>query len=542
MNRFFTLLLAASCLTAVGQVPDYVPTDGLLGWWPLGEVSSDQSGNQLDGELIETVHTDGFNGLANSATYFNGENSCYVVEGPIPLQGDFTFSFWIRSIIGITDFNPIMILNGGSGCSINSNLEVYMGNGGLTVASNRGTEDFSFYYYNEIAHLEWTHITLTLTGSQMALYTNGILSQIGPIQPFVGEPQPMRIGHFNSAAFDGCDIFFEGSIDDVGFWDEALSNEQIQELFLAPVHGCTNEVACNFAPSANEDDGGCEFVSCHCLDGTVWSAELEGCIVANPSDSNFDGCVQLNDLLDLLSAYGNCGAEESAWQCGDPLEYQGYDYETVQIGEQCWFAENLRAENYRNGDAIPGGLSNDAWSSTMSGARAVYADGGNLGGQGAECVSIFTSLDVCVGDIALGVYGRLYNWYAVTDVRHLCPLNWQVPDLENWSQLEEYVGSDSAGVHLKSISDWYEFGPNWNLETISGEDTYGFRALPSGGRGSSGTTYDAGNATSFWTSTFNDNGSNSAFRKALVSASAQLNGGSQLLNVGNAVRCIKDSE
>ena len=97
MNRFFTLLLAASCL-AVGQVPDYVPTDGLVGWWPLGEISSDQSGNQLDGELIETVHTDGANGLANSATYFNGENSCYVVEGPVPLQGISPF-FWIRSII-----------------------------------------------------------------------------------------------------------------------------------------------------------------------------------------------------------------------------------------------------------------------------------------------------------------------------------------------------------------------------------------------------------------------------------------------------------
>ena len=32
MNRFFTLLLAASCLTAVGQVPDYVPTDGAVAW------------------------------------------------------------------------------------------------------------------------------------------------------------------------------------------------------------------------------------------------------------------------------------------------------------------------------------------------------------------------------------------------------------------------------------------------------------------------------------------------------------------------------
>ena len=87
-------------------------------------------------------------------------------------------------------------------------------------------------------------------------------------------------------------------------------------------------------------------------------------VVANPADINLDGCVQLNDLLDLLSAYGDCGAEESAWQCGDPLEYQGYDYATVQIGEQCWFAENLRAENYRNGDEILTAATLEEWNNT----------------------------------------------------------------------------------------------------------------------------------------------------------------------------------
>ena len=88
---------------------------------------------------------------------------------------------------------------------------------------------------------------------------------------------------------------------------------------------------------------------------------------SNLSDSNFDGCVQLNDLLDLLSAYGDCGVEESAWQCGDPLEYQVYDYETVQIGERCWFAENLRNEHYQNGDTIPTSLSDNDWSSRARG-------------------------------------------------------------------------------------------------------------------------------------------------------------------------------
>ena len=525
MNRFFTLLLAASCLTAVGQVPDYVPTDGLLGWWPLGEISSDQSGNQLDGELIETVHTDGVNGLANSATYFNGENSCYVVDGPIPLQGDFTFSFWIKSIIGITDFNPIMILNGGIGCSINSNLEVYMGNGGLTVSSNRGTDDFSFYYYNEISHLEWTHITLTLTGSQMALYTNGILSQIGTIQPFVGEPQPMRIGHFNSAAFDGCDIFFEGSIDDVGFWDEALSSEQIQEIFLAPVYGCTNEVACNFAPSANADDGGCEFVSCHCLDGTIWSAELGGCIVANPSDSNFDGCVQLNDLLDLLSAYGDCSAEETLWQCGDPLEYQGYDYETVQIGEQCWFAENLRAENYRNGDAIPANLSDSAWMNTNLGALAVYGEGSSY------CETYSPDGDACDEEWSLNEYGRLYNWYAVDDSRGLCPSGWMVPSPESWTMLKSFLSDgNAAGIAMKSTYGWFEDG--------DGTNESGFGALPSGDRKAlNGHFVGSGVDGNWWSSS-----STQPRFETLSFDDIDMTSLFTYSHSGFSIRCIKDTE
>ena len=51
MNRFFTLLLAASCLTAVGQVPDYVPTDGLIGWWPLNGDANDLGPYNNNGDV-----------------------------------------------------------------------------------------------------------------------------------------------------------------------------------------------------------------------------------------------------------------------------------------------------------------------------------------------------------------------------------------------------------------------------------------------------------------------------------------------------------
>ena len=78
-----------------------------------------------------------------------------------------------------------------------------------------------------------------------------------------------------------------------------------------------------------------------CLDGTVWDAALGGCVPSFRS-------------------------------CGEPVRYQGYDYATVLIGEQCWFAENLRNESYNNGDAIPANLSDREWKYATAGAVAVY--------------------------------------------------------------------------------------------------------------------------------------------------------------------------
>ena len=71
------------------------------------------------------------------------------------------------------------------------------------------------------------------------------------------------------------------------------------------------------------------------------------------------------------------------------VSYQGYDYETVAVGDQCWFAENLRVTEYQNGDAIL--LSEDPveWS--------------NLTGGG------YCAKDLNEANAA--VFGYLYNGY-----------------------------------------------------------------------------------------------------------------------------------
>ena len=257
-----------------------------------------------------------------------------------------------------------------------------------------------------------------------------------------------------------------------------------------------------------------------CGPGTAWDEETQVCIVAYPADINFDGCVQLNDLLDLLIAYGNCAeVPEESWQCGDPVGYQGYDYATVLIGDQCWFAENLRSENYENGDAIPAGLSDSEWSSTTSGA--VY----NASASSLEA------------------YGRLYNWYAVDDARGLCPSGWHVPTDGEWMTMEMALGMSEAqansygwrgtdqGTQMKTDYGWYGGG--------NGTNTSGFSGLPGGYRFSNGFFVSAGYG-GYWRSSSPDG--SDAWVRLLFNVNENVNRSNDYLRFGFSVRCVRDAE
>ena len=116
-----------------------------------------------------------------------------------------------------------------------------------------------------------------------------------------------------------------------------------------------------------------------------------------------------------------------------PSPVPRHNYATVPIGEQCWFAENLRSQA-ANGDAIPSSLSDVDWQNTTSGAVTVYGEGSSL------CENYSPDGDACDAAWSLNEYGRLYNWYAVDDIRGLCPSDWKVPTNEDWTVMTDYLG------------------------------------------------------------------------------------------------------
>jgi uncharacterized protein (TIGR02145 family) len=208
------------------------------------------------------------------------------------------------------------------------------------------------------------------------------------------------------------------------------------------------------------------------------------------------------------------------------MNYHGYDYATVQIGEQCWFAENLRNEHYANGDTIPANLALGEWWSTTSGAVAVN-------GENEFCYNYSPDGDSCDSDWSLNEYGRLYNWFAVDDARGLCLTGWHVPTDDEWTVMTDFFGGSSvAGNQMKTNYGWYASGNGTNSSEFAG--------LPGGSRSSDGF-WTAGMGGVWWSSTLiEDPIENDAWCRGLNYNYPSVGRDNLDQRSGFSVRCVRD--
>ena len=257
----------------------------------------------------------------------------------------------------------------------------------------------------------------------------------------------------------------------------------------------------------------------YCLEGTVWDSDLGGCVSQNSADINNDGCVQLNDLLDLLGAYNGCADEQSSWQCGESLRYQGYNYETVQMGQNCWFAENLIVSETEGGTEIEI-LGEEAWPSST------------LGPNDYPCVRrVISGSNI------------LYTWNCTSVIDNICPSGWRVPTRENFLELVEFVEGTFP-------SDLQSFPSSEDIKSLEwGNNSTGFNLLPNGKITSSGNfqqfDFVDGNPWSMlWSSTVDSHPSQSFFGGSpfqIWEEDGDHNlGGSDWGTAGGGIRCIKD--
>jgi uncharacterized protein (TIGR02145 family) len=118
--------------------------------------------------------------------------------------------------------------------------------------------------------------------------------------------------------------------------------------------------------------------------------------------------------------------------CGDQIGHEGYDYSTVQIGEQCWFSENCRY--------LPE-VSPSIDGSETDPYYYVY----DYQGTDVEAAKATENYET---------YGVLYNWPAVMTAG-ICPSGWHIPSDGAWTQLTDFLGGEAvAGDSMKDDVQW----------------------------------------------------------------------------------------
>ena len=243
-------------------------------------------------------------------------------------------------------------------------------------------------------------------------------------------------------------------------------------------------------------------------------------ISISPDSLNFTVFPPENEQTQTLtiSNTGNAPLEVQISTAETVTDIDGNVYQTVQIGDQLWMAENLKVTHYRNGDAIPTGYSNSEWVNLSTGAYCVYDD----------------------NETNADIYGYLYNWFAVDDSRNIAPEGWHVPMDGEWQTLVDYLGGGGmAGGKMKATGTieggdglWYE--PNTGATNESG-----FTALPGGYRDTYyGSDYNMGIYGSFWSST--EAISNYAWDRLLYYNYSGVYRNYYNKLYGFSVRCIRD--
>jgi len=215
-------------------------------------------------------------------------------------------------------------------------------------------------------------------------------------------------------------------------------------------------------------------------------------------------------------------------ETGTVTDIDGNVYRTVKIGNQWWMAENLKVTRYRNGEAIPNVEDAGEWPNLATGAYCNYDN-----------------------DVAkVAIYGRLYNWFSLSDSRSIAPAGWHVSTDEEWKQLEMTLGmsrstaddtgwrgSDEGGK-MKATGTREAGTGLWYSPNEGATNASGFSALPCGIRNGYGAYHYLDNYATFWS--FTESISNYALTRSLYYNRSDVNRSDGGKVYGFSVRCVRD--
>jgi hypothetical protein len=246
MKKIFLILTLCICLNVYAQLPTYVPTNGLMGWWSLNGNANDASANNNHGTNNGAVDTTDRYGNPNSAYFFNGSSSYISIPTSASLESpttNLTMSAWVKlsgySLVG-QSFGPILTKSNNSANAFMYRFTIDMNGISYYAGTNNWTTNTGAAFNFSLN--QWYLLTAVLDSFNSYFYLNDSLIAANAFTTNIANNTlPLEIGR----DVPGITEVFNGIIDDIGIWNVALTQQQITDLFLGPTAGVNESVSEN---------------------------------------------------------------------------------------------------------------------------------------------------------------------------------------------------------------------------------------------------------------------------------------------------------
>ena len=272
-NNLLTLFLILISGFGFSQsIPSYVPGNGLVGWWGFNGNTNDVSGNNYNGILTGGQYTAGRDGVSNSAIQFNSSSVGYVdmnIGGN--LVGQFSVMLWLRADRNSTFVGESAVCPGGVSVPLaNSNQNWAMipnhgGNNlgiGLSFVQNgiMVGEHSSNILVSRLSHsfssTTFNQVVIVYRSDSAFLFLNGLMVRSRAIYCNASSKLVGSSIRFGGSLYSPN---FVGILDDIGIWNRALSQQEVNALYTSSICGysltsnssTTNQTVCQNSSITN---------------------------------------------------------------------------------------------------------------------------------------------------------------------------------------------------------------------------------------------------------------------------------------------------
>jgi hypothetical protein len=250
MKQLLILLLIGLTSLNAQTIPSYIPTNGLVGWWPFNGNGNDQFGQNYLTPFGPSGSVDRF-GQTNGCLEFEGTNMAaeYLQATNVSpfISNNFSYSFWFNTDTirpntgGLSWPTQSIFCVGVSNYSNGNSVHLHLLSANLGVY--HWTPNTSWVGQNssptQITKNQWYHSVVTYANGISKLYLNGQL--LGQVTIPVSYAQAVKfiVGGDSETPDGSIRGGFDGKLDDFGFWNRELTIPEIQALYQSCLDSLT---------------------------------------------------------------------------------------------------------------------------------------------------------------------------------------------------------------------------------------------------------------------------------------------------------------